>query len=373
MEYNALDYVKWRGDLSFETAPINDVDELLFACIGKPNYSHIFPERGELIPLKDVVEKYLYLHKGQKKVNTLGSSQLLELLKLMAESERYGSLLLSDFVSILRPDEIEQFSALTVHVPGGRFYVTFRGTDDTLLGWQENCGLAILSSIPAQRSAAAYLEAQADKFGGEIVVNGHSKGGNLSIYSACSVSEKVRSRIGRVISYDGPGFLPEFFDDPGYAQMKERIHTYLPYHSIVGMIFSEAGIPHVVSSDEFGVDSHDPLLWHIDRNGFVEVPELSRFSRVFNTALDTTFNQLELSERQELVDEIFDILYSTGAFQLADFSSNTLSQMLEMAGHFRKAPVLRSFLYTLSELYLKGSVRSQFTKKEDREYDTANL
>ncbi|MBO4331305.1 MAG: DUF2974 domain-containing protein, partial [Oscillospiraceae bacterium] len=32
----------------------------------------------------------------------------------------------------------EQFSALTVVLPDGRPFVTFRGTDDTLIGWKEN-------------------------------------------------------------------------------------------------------------------------------------------------------------------------------------------------------------------------------------------
>ena len=373
MKYNVLDYVKWRGDLSFDTAPINEIDELLFACIGKPNYGSVFSEDGEAISLKEAVEKYMYLHIGQRRIGVFTSSYLPELLKLMAKSERYGNLLLSDFVNIINSDEVEQFSALTVHVPGNRRYVTFRGTDDTLLGWKENCNLGVLTGIPSQRSAAAYLEAQAGKFSGEIIVNGHSKGGNLAVYSACCVAEDIQSRIVKVMSYDGPGFLPEFFEGSAYSKIKDRIHTYLPYHSIVGMLFTEAGKAHVVSCDEFGVNSHDPLLWHADSRSFVELPELSRFSTVFNSAIDTTFDKMDISERRELIEEIFDILYSTGAFQLSDFSYNTLSQMLEMAGHFRKAPVLRNFLYTLSELYLKGSVSRQFTKKETREYDTANL
>lgn len=372
MNYTALDYVKWRGDLSFEAAPINEIDELLFACIGKPNYGSVFPESGEAITMRDAVEKYMYLHIGQQKVCTFAPPQLLELLKLMAESVRYGDLLLSDFVNIVSSDNTEQFSALTVHVPGDRIYVTYRGTDDTLLAWKENCNLGILTSIPAQRSAVAYLEARSEKYGGEIIVNGHSKGGNLAVYAACCASEAVRSRITAVMSYDGPGFLPDFFDGSDYYQMKDRIHTYFPYHSIVGMLFMSAGKKHIISCDEFGVASHNPLLWHLDSHGFVELSELSRFSTVFNYAIDTTFEKMDMAERRELIDEIFSILYSTGAFQISDFSYNTLSQMLEMAGHFRKASVLRSFLHTLSNLYLKGSI-NHLREKEINEYDTALL
>lgn len=373
MKYTALDYMKWRGDLSFEDFPVNEVDEMLFACIGKPNYAHIFRENGEAMLLKDAVGKFLYLHKGQRRIGVLAPPQLLELLRLMAESRRYGELLLTDFVNIVRTEETEQFSALTVHVPDNRIYVTFRGTDDTLLGWKENCDIMIFDSIPSQRSALAYLEEQASKYSSEIIVSGHSKGGNLAVFSACKASEKTRERIVKVLNYDGPGFLPEFFNNSAYSQMKERIFTYFPYRSVVGMVLNEAGNAVVLSSDEFGVNTHNPLLWHVEKDGFVILPELSRFSTVFRYALAATLDKMDKGERRELIDEIFDVLYSTGAFQLTDFSYNTLSQMLEMAGHFRKAPVLRSFLYTLSELYLKGAIRGQLSEKEKKENDTIRV
>lgn len=372
MSYTALDYVKWRGDLSFEASPINEIDEMLFACVGKPNYGCIFPENGGAITLREAVDKYLYL-RGDSSMGVFRSKQLLDLLKLMAESERYGNLLLSGFVNKVRTDVTEQFSALSVHGPDGKLYVTFRGTDDTLVGWKENCELAICESIPAQRDAAAYLEAQAALYADEIVVSGHSKGGNLAIYAACTVSESVRGRIAKVISYDGPGFLPAFFSKPEYALMRGRIVTYVPYRSIVGMLMKEAGKLTVVACDEYGVSAHDLLLWQVDSRGFITLPELSRFSVVFNSAIDMTLEGMDNLEREVLIDEIFDILYSTGAFQLSDLTDNTFSQLLEMANHFRKAPMLRSFLLTLSELYLKGAVRGQLPDKERTEGSTDSI
>ena len=40
---NALDYVDWRGDLSFDTVPVNEIDKYIFTCIGKPDYTGIIP------------------------------------------------------------------------------------------------------------------------------------------------------------------------------------------------------------------------------------------------------------------------------------------------------------------------------------------
>lgn len=372
MSYTAMDYVKWRGDLSFDVSPVNEIDEMLFACIGKPNYGYIFPESGEAITLKEAVDKYLYL-RGESKMGVFTSKQLLDLLKMMADSVRYGGLLLSGFINRIRPDVTEQFSALTVHGPNNTLYVTFRGTDDTLVGWKENCELAICETIPAQRDALAYLETQAKLFDGEIVVSGHSKGGNLAVFAACSVSDDVRKRILRAISYDGPGFLPAFFSKDGYSQMRSRIITYVPYRSIVGMLMQDAGNLTVVACDEYGVNAHDLLLWQVASGGFVKLPELSKFSVVFNSAIDMTLDGMDNVERKVLIDEIFDVLYSTGAFQLSDISDSTFTQLLEMANHFRKAPMLRSFLLTLSELYLKGAVRGQIPDKENHENNTDKI
>lgn len=54
----------------------------------------------------------------------------------MAESRRYGGLKLRDFVNRIEPENEKQFAAVTVLLPGGGF-IAYRGTDNTLVGWNE--------------------------------------------------------------------------------------------------------------------------------------------------------------------------------------------------------------------------------------------
>ena len=68
---------------------------------------------------------------------------------------------------------------------------------------------------------------------------------------------------------------------------------------------------------------------------------------------------MDSDERRELVEEIFDVLTSTGAFTLSEFSEQSLRKSLELANQFRKAPELRSFLLSLAG---KG-IRSARNKK----------
>ncbi|NLS85976.1 MAG: hypothetical protein GXZ14_10365, partial [Ruminococcaceae bacterium] len=41
---NMLDYLMWRGDISFENSPVNEVDELVFAYISYVIMDDFFTE-----------------------------------------------------------------------------------------------------------------------------------------------------------------------------------------------------------------------------------------------------------------------------------------------------------------------------------------
>ena len=52
----------------------------------------------------------------------------------------------------------EQFSALEIVLGKKESFISFGGTDDTLIGWKEDFNMCFLSPIPAQTDAKAYLE-----------------------------------------------------------------------------------------------------------------------------------------------------------------------------------------------------------------------
>ena len=59
---NALDYVDWRGDLSFDTVPVNEIDKYIFTCIGKPDYTGIIPADGKTVTVNEAVGSYFATH-----------------------------------------------------------------------------------------------------------------------------------------------------------------------------------------------------------------------------------------------------------------------------------------------------------------------
>lgn len=356
---DVLDYIDWRGDLSFNAAPVNEIDKYIFACIGKPDYTGVIPSDTQSVNIKTAVDGYFTLNPDVgDKLGLVASAKTLPALKKLAESERYKDVRLSGFINKVLVEKTEQFSALVVKADGIN-YVSFRGTDDTIVGWKENCQLAVRKSVPAQRDALAYLTWAAENYDGPLVVCGHSKGGNLAIYAACKAPEEIQNRIVEVYSYDGPGFQDDFLRSDGYERMRSRITTIVPYKDVVGMLLNQAGRLDIVNSQTTGVTGHDGFTWDVSRDKFSHANELSNFSKVFRSAIGETLDGMDTDDRAELVEEVFDVLTSTGAFTLTDFTEQSMHQTLELAKQFRKAPELRSFILSLIEKSIKEAKNSR--------------
>ena len=363
---NVMDYVDWRGDLSFKAAPVNEIDKYIFAVIGKPDYTGIIPADNSPVSIKKAVDGYFAEYPDAEKLGVIASAMTLPVLKKLAESPRYAGVRLSGFINKVIVEDTEQFSALTVHV-GGVNYISFRGTDDSIVGWKENCQLAVKDTVPAQRDALEYLKWAAETYDSPMIVCGHSKGGNLAVYAASKAPEEIQNRILEVYSYDGPGFSDEFLHSDGYKRIQSRVTTVVPNKSIVGMLLNQAGRLDVIQAEEAGVVGHDGLTWNVSRDAFIHAKELSDMSKTFRVSIAETLSGMEVEDRSELVEEIFDVMTSTGAFTLTEFSEQNMRQTLEVANNFRKAGEVRSFIFKMIEEYIKQAKSGKDARREKDE------
>lgn len=108
-------------------------------------------------------------------------------------SPRFRDILVMGCEAISDPKLQQQFAAMTLQLAPDLRYVAFRGTDSTFLGWKEDLNMAFLYPVPAQQSAARYLDEVAKRVPGKLFVGGHSKGSNLAVYSAMNCSEPTRA------------------------------------------------------------------------------------------------------------------------------------------------------------------------------------
>ena len=65
---NILDYLEWRGDLTLEVSPFNEVDALLLAELSFINFEGLVPppEIGRGVRLRDAAEAYFARHESKE-------------------------------------------------------------------------------------------------------------------------------------------------------------------------------------------------------------------------------------------------------------------------------------------------------------------
>ena len=310
-----FDYLNWRGDLSFEQVPFNKIDALLLAqvtyCIFDGVVSESFTERKNFV---QVAKDFSATPDYEERINIgfLINKRTSELMFKCAESARFRNVELCGFRNIYNEDNVEQFAAVT-YIVDGKTVVALRGTDDTIVGWKEDFNIAWLEQIPAQKDALEYFKEVSDAFEGDFTLLGHSKGGNLVINTAVKCGKKRQKRIEKVFNFDGPGFSKDYYDQPEYKSVEERINSFYPGFAVVGMIFHHPEKYEIVKSEGFTFWQHDPLCWQISGASFINEADFADESRLFYKAFNEWIDKLDTEQKKNFVETMFCILEASGA------------------------------------------------------------
>ncbi len=334
---NIMDYLRWRGDLSFKQDAFNDVDNLLLSGFSYVDLREVFEGAGEKeLPLSLVCTLYFDRMQGKKlHLGALLPPSIFDMMKLMAESPRFASVRLTAVKSVARddpdgPDGQAQWSALTFLFEDQTMYIAFSGTDDTLVGWKEDFNMAIYSTIPSQREAEAYVRQVALAYPDyKVRLGGHSKGGNLAIYSAAKCGQDVQDRIMTVYANDAPGFPRAFLADPDYRRVKDRVRLILPDQAFVGLLLYHDARRTVVKSSEKSVRQHDCFTWLVEKNHFEEAEGLSGEALLLRKAVLAWMNDMTLEERKAFIETVYRVL---------TVEAGTVTELVE-----NRATLLRSY------------------------------
>lgn len=328
---NLIDYVIWRGDLTFSDNRLNAVDNFILCMVTYIDYHRIFTNYNPHVKfnMAQAAEEFCD-HTTDKDVHLgvlMPSKNIRKIFELMGKSKRFAPVEISDFVNEIDYQQEMQFCAVTYHLTDREIFVCFRGTDDTLIGWKENCKLSYLDKIPAQDRAVKYLETVAGKYPNKkIYVGGHSKGGNLAKYSAIYCDDTIKDRIAFIFNNDGPGFRSEVIDKKRLALVESKIRNYIPQSSLFGQMFESHGMKTIVKSSGKGIYQHDCFLWQVRGAGVVSLKNLSSMGEKHNQLFESRIMSVPMEKRQEVVDIFFDIIKQTGAKTLLDFSESKFSK-----------------------------------------------
>lgn len=345
---NIMDYISWRGDLSFEQSQFNEVDNLILACFSYVNLdgiSAVTKQKG--IGLKKLTKEFMKLHtmkelEADKSFIRLAPFMMME----MAKSVRFGKCVVRNCVNDIVTEAEQQFAAMEIVLEDGTSYVSFRGTDDTIIGWKEDFNLST-GVVPAQKRAIEYLQKISEHTDGMLRVGGHSKGGNLAIYGSV-MCKSAHEKILEIYSNDGPGFSREFQELPETKEMKPKIIRIIPEYSIIGTLLEHEKEPVIVASSSKGLLQHDGFSWEVQGPALVRRDSLNKTALRFIEILHKWIDGMDMEQKRLLIEDLFATLQASGYENLSEVQSGGLKSLAAMVKRVEKfAPESRGMMQEL--------------------------
>ena len=345
---NIMDYISWRGDLSLEQSQFNEVDNLILACFSYVNLDGIpavTKQKG--IGLKKLTEEFMKLHtmkelEADKSFIRLAPFMMME----MAKSVRFGKCVVRNYVNDIVTEAEQQFAAMEIVLEDGTSYVSFRGTDDTIIGWKEDFNLST-GVVPAQKRAIEYLQKISEHTDGMLRVGGHSKGGNLAIYGSV-MCKSAHEKILEIYSNDGPGFSREFQELPEMKEMMPKIIRIIPEYSIIGTLLEHEKEPVIVASSSKGLLQHDGFSWEVQGPALVRRDSLNKTALRFIEILHKWIDGMDMEQKRLLIEDLFATLQASGYENLSEVQSGGLKSLAAMVKRVEKfAPESRGMMQEL--------------------------
>ena len=325
---NVFDYLDWRGDLDFSQSPFCEIDSLILSMISYVDFEEIVPyeEGGKALNLLDAARAYVRRHRGKPAyVGLIVPPEVVSLMAKAAKSKRFGTLRVRAYENRVEDEAQMQFCAMTYTDAEGVNMVAFRGTDDSLVGWKENLNMSFRAPVPAQLRAVEYLGERMAELDGDFIVCGHSKGGNLAVYSAVMCDASQKERIRAVYNNDGPGFSKDFIADTAYLDMRPKIRTLVPQSSVVGMLLEHEENYEVVKSTQTGLLQHNAFSWEVLGARFIHLDALTEESRRIDRGVKKWVNDMSPEEHEAFVESLYETIRATNAKTLTELNADKLS------------------------------------------------
>lgn len=316
---NILDYIKWRGDLSLNQSKFNEIDNLILSRFSYLPFDELI-EENEVVTINELSQRYA--KKDINKMQILWPDDVY-LFPLIGESKRFGEMFATKYVNKIDVEKEKQFSAITVLMPDDTIYVSFRGTDNTIIGWKEDFNMSFKSHIASQISAKEYLEEISSQYPDKkIRVGGHSKGGNISVYSVAFVNKEIKDRVIKVYNNDGPGFCEDVITSNEYQDILEKVHTFIPQSSVIGRLMNHEEKVTILESTQKGIMQHDLYSWQVLGTKFIHLDINTNSSEFIDKTIKQWLENVDPKTRGQVIDVIFEIVNGTEAETLKDLKHN---------------------------------------------------
>jgi len=315
-------YIHENGDRTFLESPFNEVDGLILAHGAIFDYSttteydsFTFAEISHEEQIHEMIEK------SEDKKNDF------QLVKAMRESERFSSIEIVDYESIISTELRKNFGAVAYKLPTEEGVVAFKGSDTSFLSWEENLNLAFQEPIPSLKSAIQFLKRVLENSRDSQYVLGHSKGGYLATAASLQMPIHLQKQILEVFNYDGPGIFQIKDQKKLLDQFQPEINKYITQSSFIGRMFEKSNQFKVIDSTASGFSEHRPHTWKIEGNSLKYLTKTSFLSNRIGNVFNHFIDRLDDEEASNVVETLFNVLNESKFSSFADFKNINLEKI----------------------------------------------
>lgn len=299
---NIYQYIKENGEYTFEEKKINEVDFIIFSFLSYADFTKVF-ESNEKYTLQEVG----IIHKEKlprKDNNVIAVKEGNKLLRAMMNTKRYKDCLIYNHMYI--SNETIQFGVISIEYQKNKVFVSFEGTDQSFSGWKENFILSYNNVTESHKHAIKYLNRYYTWNTKELIIGGHSKGGNLALVGSMYCNPIVRLRIKKIYGADSPGVLETEYHSKKYQRIKKKYIHIIPENSIVGILLYHSNNK-VIKVTNKTILSHNIIYWVIKENHF-EKATLNPLSKELNKEILKWLKQCNKEDKEEFVNNFDNIL-----------------------------------------------------------------
>lgn len=304
-------FLKQNGNKSFLDFPFCEADLVVIALLSYCNY-----EQSPITKNKDLYNSFTnirdFMDENTKKRitnNFFKPNEFLSFLEIFNKSSRYDDAKLGFFEENKSNRNEIQFFGLTFFIDD-KIFVTFRGTDRSVVGWQEDFDLVLKDVIPSQEEAKNYLFKMVNLLKKPVYVLGHSKGGNLAYFAYYFNDINVQDMVIKVYNLDGPGF--KFDTKKLYKKNKEKLVKIVPHDDVVGILLNDPSELIICKSSEVNVNAHDLLTWQFDffnkYKTLTRTKELTIYSETLRITINEFIKEIGIDNVKDVKTAIFEIV-----------------------------------------------------------------
>jgi hypothetical protein len=353
---DVFDYLDWRGELSFQQSGFNEIDALILSIFAYLDFSCTQGERT--YPFVDAINIICTLPDEVKYDGpNIIMHSVVELASKASFTKRFCNMKIAEFVDITNEEREIQFAAITFLLPDDTVFISFRGTDNTLVGWKEDFNMSFIDGTPSQLEATKYVENLLANLEKPIRLGGHSKGGNLAIWAGAHQKLEYKNRIIQIYSNDGPGFSENFLNSSIYQDIRGKILSFVPESSIVGVLMEHDHYITILSKFPT-ILQHDPFSWIVLGSHFIYENDRTISGMHFERIINSWIRAMSPQEREEFVENVYDIIIASNAKTLEDLDKNKLKSLFLMSKTFREMGVKKQaqLLISLSKVVFNSDI-----------------